>query len=408
MYNALMSKNILTGALEDISFYCAQANNLRDGDTCPDPANADLVKNPPHVDYFKPRGVPMSRLTEVYLPVEGYEALRLAEVEGLGHQEAAERMNISRHTFGRVLAEARRIVAEAVVHGLALHIAGGDYALAEERPAAQPQPMEADMGKKIAISSEGPGLDDLLDPRFGRAAGFFIYDPETKETDYLNNGASQARAQGAGIQAAEMVAGAGVGVVLTGFVGPNAFQALNAVGIQVGQDLQGITVQRGPGPIPGRPGEDSQPTQPGGRRTVKLAVASGKGGTGKTTVSASLVNIWPGPVGAVDLDVEEPNLHLLLHPEMTGSYRAYMEVPKLIEERCTSCGACSEICQFKAVSLLGMCWWYFRRCATAAVAAWRFARKGPWWSAPVNWAKCPGVPPVRPLSTRVCCGWARP
>lgn len=86
---------------------------------------------------------------------------------------------------------------------------------------------------------------------------------------------------------------------------------------------------------------------------MKLAVASGKGGTGKTTVTASLARVWPGPVGAVDLDVEEPNLHLLLHPEITGSYRAHMEVPKLIEERCTACGACSDLCQFKAVSLLG-------------------------------------------------------
>jgi MinD superfamily P-loop ATPase len=86
---------------------------------------------------------------------------------------------------------------------------------------------------------------------------------------------------------------------------------------------------------------------------VKLAVASGKGGTGKTTVSASLARVWPGPVGAVDLDVEEPNLHLLLHPELTGSYRAFVEVPGLIEEKCTACGACSDLCQFKAVTLLG-------------------------------------------------------
>ena len=86
---------------------------------------------------------------------------------------------------------------------------------------------------------------------------------------------------------------------------------------------------------------------------MKLAVASGKGGTGKTTVSASLARVWPGPVGAVDLDVEEPNLHLLLHPELTGSYHAHMEVPRLIEDKCTACGACSDLCQFKAVSLLG-------------------------------------------------------
>ncbi|MBU1155802.1 MAG: (4Fe-4S)-binding protein, partial [Proteobacteria bacterium] len=58
-----------------------------------------------------------------------------------------------------------------------------------------------------------------------------------------------------------------------------------------------------------------------------LAVASGKGGTGKTTVSASLASVWPAPVLAVDLDVEEPKLHLFLHPEITGTEKAYMEVP---------------------------------------------------------------------------------
>jgi len=86
---------------------------------------------------------------------------------------------------------------------------------------------------------------------------------------------------------------------------------------------------------------------------VILAVASGKGGTGKTTVAASLALSWPGPVTAVDLDVEEPNLHLLLHPQTTGGQTAYMEVPQARQERCTACGACAELCQYKAVSLLG-------------------------------------------------------
>jgi MinD superfamily P-loop ATPase len=86
---------------------------------------------------------------------------------------------------------------------------------------------------------------------------------------------------------------------------------------------------------------------------VILAVASGKGGTGKTSVSASLALSWPGPVCAVDLDVEEPNLNLLLQvPEEAGE-TAYMEVPEADEDKCTACGACAQICQFKAISLLG-------------------------------------------------------
>lgn len=84
-----------------------------------------------------------------------------------------------------------------------------------------------------------------------------------------------------------------------------------------------------------------------------LAVASGKGGTGKTTVSAALASLWHRPVVAVDLDVEEPNLHLFLHPEEEGREIAYMTVPEIDEALCTRCRACAELCQFKAITVLG-------------------------------------------------------
>jgi predicted Fe-Mo cluster-binding NifX family protein len=97
---------------------------------------------------------------------------------------------------------------------------------------------------KIAVTSEGPDLDDALDPRFGRAAGFIVVDPQTLEFEYLDNGASQTMAQGAGIQAAENVANSGAKAVLTGYVGPKAFKALTAVGIRVGQNLENMTVRQ--------------------------------------------------------------------------------------------------------------------------------------------------------------------
>jgi MinD superfamily P-loop ATPase len=84
-----------------------------------------------------------------------------------------------------------------------------------------------------------------------------------------------------------------------------------------------------------------------------VSVASGKGGTGKTTVTASLATVWDGPVVAVDLDVEEPNLHLFLHPAIGGNETAHLTVPVVDEARCTRCGACSELCQFKAISVMG-------------------------------------------------------
>lgn len=95
---------------------------------------------------------------------------------------------------------------------------------------------------KIAISAEGPNLEDLVDPRFGRAGGFVVIDPDGGESTYLQNGEAQSRGQGAGILAAELVAKAGAKVVLTGFVGPKAFSALEAAGIAVGQNLDGLTV----------------------------------------------------------------------------------------------------------------------------------------------------------------------
>ncbi|MDD4700600.1 MAG: NifB/NifX family molybdenum-iron cluster-binding protein [Desulfovibrio sp.] len=90
---------------------------------------------------------------------------------------------------------------------------------------------------KIAVSSEGPGLESQVDPRFGRAAGFVIVDMENMNTEYADNGASQVMAQGAGIQTAERLSALGVSAVLSGYVGPKAFTALQAAGMQVYQDM---------------------------------------------------------------------------------------------------------------------------------------------------------------------------
>jgi len=97
---------------------------------------------------------------------------------------------------------------------------------------------------KIAITSEGPTLEDQLDPRFGRAAGFIIVDPQTLSFEYVDNGMSQTMAQGAGIQAAENVVQAGAKAVLTGYVGPKAFMALDRAGIKVAQNLENMTVRQ--------------------------------------------------------------------------------------------------------------------------------------------------------------------
>ena len=99
----------------------------------PRPPCPRRVAAPPRCSYFKPAGVPMTRLEEVALSVDELEALRLADLEGLYQDDAAARMGVSRPTFARVVEAARRKVAEALVRGRALRIGGGPVAFVGER-----------------------------------------------------------------------------------------------------------------------------------------------------------------------------------------------------------------------------------------------------------------------------------
>ena len=87
----------------------------------------------PSSQYFKPRGIPLSELEEVTLAVDELEALRLADHEGLYQEQAAERMGISRQTFGRIIDSAHRKVGEALVEGKALRIEGGHIEMTTQR-----------------------------------------------------------------------------------------------------------------------------------------------------------------------------------------------------------------------------------------------------------------------------------
>jgi len=91
----------------------------------PRPCNCRRVCCVPSVKYYKPRGIPLSALEQVNLTYDEYEAIRLADFEGLYQENAAQRMNISRQTFGRILESAHRKIADALVNGKALSIGGG-------------------------------------------------------------------------------------------------------------------------------------------------------------------------------------------------------------------------------------------------------------------------------------------
>lgn len=79
----------------------------------------------PVVAVFKPAGIPTRDLEQVTMSLDEYEALRLADLEGLYQADAAAAMGVSRPTFGRILESARRKVAGALTHGSALLIEGG-------------------------------------------------------------------------------------------------------------------------------------------------------------------------------------------------------------------------------------------------------------------------------------------
>ncbi|MGQ9748468.1 NifB/NifX family molybdenum-iron cluster-binding protein [Desulfosoma sp.] len=92
---------------------------------------------------------------------------------------------------------------------------------------------------KIAVSSTGKDLDAQVDPRFGRAASFLIVDTETLAFQVVSNSQNLQAAQGAGVQAASLIARLKPAAVLTGHCGPKAFHVLQAAGIPVYTGVSG-------------------------------------------------------------------------------------------------------------------------------------------------------------------------
>lgn len=88
----------------------------------PRPKKYRCIRCKPDATYFKPRGIPLIDLDEISITMDELEAMRLADYEGLYHGDAAMRMKISRQTFGRILHDAHKKVAECLIKGKALKI----------------------------------------------------------------------------------------------------------------------------------------------------------------------------------------------------------------------------------------------------------------------------------------------
>lgn len=91
----------------------------------PRPFRCRRVRCSPDANYFKPRGVPVDMLEEVNLAMDELEAVRLADLEGMYQEKAAKKMDVSRQTFGNILASAHKKIADTLVNSKALKIEGG-------------------------------------------------------------------------------------------------------------------------------------------------------------------------------------------------------------------------------------------------------------------------------------------
>lgn len=86
---------------------------------------------------------------------------------------------------------------------------------------------------------------------------------------------------------------------------------------------------------------------------MQIAIASGKGGTGKTTLSIALAQAWDGPVQLLDCDVEAPNASIFLSLENAAEQVVTVPIPAVDSSRCTGCGKCAAICEFNALAVAG-------------------------------------------------------
>jgi predicted DNA-binding protein (UPF0251 family) len=119
----------------------------------PRPKKCRYIQCKPNAYYFKPRGIPLTELLEISLTVDELEAIRLADFQGLYHDDAATQMRVSRPTFGRILAQGRKKVAEALIQGKALRIesfTNSDFLQISEE--------KEDRGQEAV--DEGPGKED--------------------------------------------------------------------------------------------------------------------------------------------------------------------------------------------------------------------------------------------------------
>lgn len=198
----------------------------------PRPCHCRRVAALPKAACFKPQGIALSDLAEARLPVDGLEAVRLADYQGLNMDQAAARMGVSRHTFGRLLRKARRCVAQALIEGRALRIEGGVCTLLSQADIQG----EIRMSKAIlvAVPSDAPGgLDAAPSAHFGHCDAYTLARVENGEISHVDVQYNEGHEHGNCLQPVQELAQKGVTALLAGGMGMRPLQAMQAAGITV-------------------------------------------------------------------------------------------------------------------------------------------------------------------------------
>ena len=191
----------------------------------PRPFNERLVRRGLEQRRFKPAGVPARDLEEVVLGLDGAEAVCLADLEGLYQEAAAQRMGVSRQTFGRIIETARRTIADAIINGKSLRIEGGEIARRNE----------GEKLMKVAVPSRGGQVDE----HFGHCEGFSVFSFDAEHRIAGEEMVASPEGCGCKSNIAAELARKGVTHMVAGNMGDGAVRVLQANGIAVTRGAQG-------------------------------------------------------------------------------------------------------------------------------------------------------------------------
>jgi len=137
----------------------------------------------PGSDYFKPRGIPLDALEAVILHLDEFEAMRLADLEGMYQEDAAKKMKVSRQTFGNIVDSAHKKIADAIINSKAIKIEGGEVKMMERKfvcydckhewalPYGTGRPLDCSKCQSNNIHRAPQDSGWARDSRFGRGLG---------------------------------------------------------------------------------------------------------------------------------------------------------------------------------------------------------------------------------------------